>query len=540
MKIIYKNIDLDFYIEGNNIDFDLNKDIDINSLRLMFNKQIANLSFNNDSISYWTSRISERNTLIHNLFLDICKIELIKEYTKEKKQITIYTNNTSLFLFFKKEARLSLLSLVLFIITKFLVTCKPYLTLVKYVVEKTIFNLRYKNKAYTKDLSNHVIIQTWVSDGNFKENNFKDTYYGNLASLLKQKKKKFIIWPVFFNVRNVNNIISFLRRNHHDFLIMEDYLTTIDYLVSIKHFFQKRYLNLGQIVINKNDYSSIFDFYKKKECVEEASLMYRFAKKLKENKTDNTTFLINHENMIYEKGFIFGVRKYLKKSKVVGYFHSTKPKNILCLDFASIDESIIAPKPDLIIFNSYVYNNYFKNKYSKIPTKNGIAFKQQYLNSLPYQKNKVNQSNILVIFSGVVDEVKLMFSIISKVSHKHFFLFRMHPMFKFDVNDFYSKKNYKLVNNEIIPNLLLISGKVISNYSALALEISIQGFNLGLVYDKKKLLINPYDDTGIKNYNLISNIKELTLFLEERSIEETRTSFFNTDEKFKEAFLELI
>lgn len=539
MKIIYKNKDLEFYIEGNNIDFDLNKDIDINSIRLMFNKQIANLSINNDSISYWTSRISERNTLIHNLFLDICKIELIKKYSQEKKQITIYTNNVSLFLFFKNEARLSLLTSVLFIITKFLVSCKPYLTLVKYVKKKIIFNLRYKNKAYTKDLSNHVIIQTWVSDGNFKENNFKDTYYGNLASLLKQKKKKVITWPVFFNVHNVNNTISFLRRNHHDFLIMEDYLSIIDYLVSIKHFFQKRYLKFGQIIINKNDYSSIFDFYKKKECIEEASLMYRFAKKLKENKIDNTTFLINHENMIYEKGFIFGVRTYLKNSKVIGYFHSTKPKNMLCLDFASIDESILAPKPDLIIFNSYVYNNFFKKKYSKIPTKNGIAFKQQYLNSYPFQKNKVNQSNILVLFSGLEDEVKLMFSIISKVSHKHFFLFRMHPMYKFDVKDFYSKNNYKLVNNEIISNLLLISGKVISTYSALALEISVQGFKLGLVYDKKKLLINPFDDTGIKNYNLISSLNELTLFLEEKSTKETRTSFFNTEEKFKKAFLEL-
>jgi len=538
LRIYYKNIDLEIFTEGNIIDFDLNSDID--SLREKFNELIGDLSLKNNSIEYWTSRISERNTLVHDLFLDICKIELIKKIILTKTDVVVYTNNISLFLFFKKEARLSLLSSVLFIITKFLVSCKPYLTLVKYVVEKTIFNLRYKNKAYIKDLSNHVIIQTWVSDGNFKENNFKDTYYGNLASLLKQEKKKVITWPVFFHVHNVNNTISFLRRNHHDFLIMEDYLTTIDYLVSIKHFFQKRYLKLGQIVINKNDYSSIFDFYKKKECIEEASLMYRFAKKLKENKTDNTTFLINHENMIYEKGFIFGVRTYLKKSKVVGYFHSTKPKNILCLDFASIDESTIAPKPDLIIFNSYVYNNYFKNKYSKIPTKNGIAFKQQYLNSLPYQKNKINQSNILVIFSGVENEVKLMFSIISKISNKHFFLFRMHPMFKFHVNDFYSQKNYKLVNSEIIPNLLLISGKVLSTYSALALEISIQGFNLGLVYDKKKLLINPFDDTGIKNYNLISNIKELTLFLEERSIEENRTSFFNTDEKFKEAFLELI
>lgn len=540
MRICYKNIDIDIYAEGNKIDFDLNRDIDIDSIRFMFNERIASLSLKNDSIAYWTLRISERNTLIHNLFLDICRIELVKTYIKKKKNITIYTNNISIFLFFRKEAKITFNSFFLFLITKTLVRFKPYGGLVKYIIKKTVFNIRFKNKYNIKNLSNHIIIQTWVSDVNFTGGNFKDAYYGNLVAFLKKQNKNVITWPIFYNVKNINYAISFLRKNHQDFLMMEDYLTPLDYLVSIKHFFLKRFINLGQVVINKNDYTSVFNFYKKKECVEEASLMYSFTKRLKKNNIENITFLINHENMIFEKGIILGVRTFLKNSKVIGCFHTTKPRNLLCLDYASVAESIIAPKPDFILFNSDVYKNYYQKKYPKIISKNGIAFKQLYLNNLPAQKIKIRNSNVLVIFSGTISEIKLMCSLISKIPGKHNFLFRMHPMNQFKVESLYDQKNYKLVNENKIEELLLISNKVLSTYSSLSLEMAVQGNNIGLVYDKQKLLLNPFDETGIKNYSLISNTNELVSFLKKENKKETKASFFNIENEFYKIFLEVI
>ena len=69
--------------------------------------------------------------------------------------------------------------------------------------------------------------------------------------------------------------------------------------------------------------------YQNKESVSLAPIFYSFTKKLKEMSSDNIIFIHHHENMILEKALILGVRKYLPKSKLIGYFHTTKPRNQL-------------------------------------------------------------------------------------------------------------------------------------------------------------------------------------------------------------------
>jgi len=232
------------------------------------------------------------------------------------------------------------------------------------------------------------------------------------------------------------------------------------------------------------------------------------------------------------------VRKFLQDSKIVGYFHTTKPSNQLCLEYANNYEYRIAPKPDVIIFNSNEYKKYYEDKYKNIKTFNGVAFKQLHLKN--NTKSDFNTDEILVLFSGVGEEVKLMFSLLSKVKNSYKFLFRMHPLNRFNVAEFYQYKNYKIVNEESIDELLSKSKKIISTYSATALESALRGIEVGLIYDKRKLLFNPFDNTNINNYQLILNNLELEDFLNKKSEVCKFGHFFNLDEKHYNVFLEVI
>ena len=534
--IKYKNTNLDIYIKNEKIDYNINEDIALDLLRDNFNESIANLSIKHNSLEYWLMRLSERNTLIHSLFLDICKVKLLESFNKSN--LTIFTNNLSIYLYFKHIADISFSDMLLFKSKIFSSNFKPYLHVIRFLLKKILFQVKYADISYKKNLNTFTIIQTWVSDNNFKINDFKDSYYGNLAQYLKENGKKVITWPIFYNLKDEKRAIAYLRKNQNNFLVIEDYLKFADYIEAVKHFFVKRFLKLGNIRIDNSDFTSVFKYYQKKETIEMVSLFYSFTRRLKENNNENITFIHQHENMIPEKALILGVKRYLPNSKVIGYFHTTKPKNILCLDYANNKEYKVAPKPDAIIFNCNKYKKYYQEKYSHLPMHNGIAFKQKYLKD---NNQTLNESSrlILVLFSGRNGEIELMFSLLNKISTDYKFLFRMHPMNQFNVKKYYTKDNYIIVNNESLDESLSKVNKVISTYSAVALESALKGFIIGLVYNKEDLLLNPFDFTNIDNYSLISNFSELNKFLKEEFTIYNVEQIFNIDEEFYKIFLEV-
>ena len=100
MRIFYKNIDLRISINETILDYDINKDLNLKNLRSSFNSAIEKLSIENNSFDYWSSKISERNTLVNDLFLDVCRISLINSLINKEDRLVIYTNNFFVYQFF--------------------------------------------------------------------------------------------------------------------------------------------------------------------------------------------------------------------------------------------------------------------------------------------------------------------------------------------------------------------------------------------------------------------------------------------------------
>ncbi len=537
MKFYYKNTVLDIYHHGKPIQYDINRDMDIDLLRVSFNELISNLSVKSNSLEYWLMKISERNTLTHDLFLDFCRIHLVEFLEKKYGSIDIHTNNCALYNYYKSLIKISNKDCVLFLLKRFVETNKPYFQLLKFILKGLLFHIRFSRKESIRNLDNHTVIQTWASDSNFINGSFVDIYYRDLAQYLRRNGKKVVTWIAFVNMDKQKKAIDYVRTHHSDYLIMEDYLKTYDYIKSLIVFLKKRFFNFGEIKINEKDLTNFFHYYQKIETVNYSLLFFFFIERLMSLDFKDVTFIQHFENMIPEKSLILGVRRFLPNSLIIGYFHTTKPKNLLCLDYASNREFNIAPKPDLIIFNSDLYKDYYRKKYNNLSLYSGYAFKQFYLEQMRGSLVTPKNSKILILFSGIDIEVELLFTFINKISFNSEFLFRMHPMNYFDVSEYYSKNNYEICNDQSLNVVLSKANKVISTYSASLLECYIQGLNVGLVYDKKRLLLNPFDDTLIDDYRLISSENDMKEFLEEDFYEHSRDNIFNVDKSLYSAFL---
>ena len=88
-----------------------------------------------------------------------------------------------------------------------------------------------------------MILQTWISDFNFKNSNFFDLYNFNLKKKLQNKNKnknKIYTWLIFNKVKNLKNVFKIIRNKNNEFLIIGDYLNLIDYFRSILFYFKSK------------------------------------------------------------------------------------------------------------------------------------------------------------------------------------------------------------------------------------------------------------------------------------------------------------
>ena len=539
MIIKYKKTELDIYINQSIVDYDLNKSIDISDIAIKFNYAISRIGLDNNKIEYWSSKISERNTLNCDLFLEICNIEFILNLFNENKFLELHTNNPVYYIFFKKKSKISLVDKLKFIILYFLNTQKTYVSSFLFLMKNIYFYLTYFPYKKLINFSNHTIIQTWTNLEEFSSNTngFKNDYNKELISSLKKEKDNVKTW--FIPIKKINNKIffSFIKKNRDKFFIMEDYMSISDYFLSFIIFIKTRFMKINQIEINKSNYTDIFRYYQKKETANLGVLIYFFIRRLNILKYSNVNFFIQHENDIFEKSLIFSARKYIKSVKLIGHFHTTKPRNLLCLDYANIEEFTNAPKPDLIIFNSDRYKIFFEKKYTGLPFLNGISLKQQKYDFNIPDKNYSKNRFILVILPGAYKEAVYILKFLNSANLKDVeLIFKPHPMERINISNYYFADNFRIIEELDSINSLGIT-KVLSGYSGLAVELYLSGLNIGLIYNKNKLLINPFDDTQVNDYALINDKLSLEKFISREFLKNKVNHIFNDDLENYDIFL---
>ena len=393
MRINFKNTGLKILINNKKYNFNLEKEINIKKTRKIYNDLVSDISLSNyKHLEYWSNNISERNTITSDHFLDFCYINLIKKY--KKKEIQIFTNKLSIFIYFSKDSQIGIISKIQFYIRFLFEKIITFKKVLFFLIQNLYIHFFYCNKKFKKNLNNSIILQTWISDFNFKNSNFFDLYNYNLKEKLYHKnenKKKIYTWLIFNKVKNLNNVFKLIRNKNNEFLIIGDYLNLIDYFRSIIFYFKSKKINLKQKKLKNKKILKLFNYYNSTSPITYAILFFYFIEKIRKFK--NINFLCHHENNIPEKILISSIKKFKIKSKIVGFFHTTKPNNLLYTDYASYKEYRISPKPDTVIFNSSFYTKFFKKKYKNENYINGFALKQNHLKKKSIKKTK--EKNLL-------------------------------------------------------------------------------------------------------------------------------------------------
>jgi hypothetical protein len=527
LKITYKkNCKLKIFLRKKEIKFDINQDINIDNCRSEYNKIIDSISKNNDNnIHYLTSKIIERNTINHKLFEDLCFIHLLKNF--QKKNVEIYTNNISLFLHFEFIAKYTLLTRFCFNILNIKHYIKPYFSILKFFLNNIKFYFLHANKKYSKNLNNNFIIFSTVTESNLFNKKIVNVYDDWFYQHLKKKNYKIRILLNLHKINSRKNFLKNIRSKKNKFIIIHDYLNIKDFFFIFENFYYKRKISLSdKILFFDINVKKNFEHYLKKEDSGIDILYYKFLEKIN---SDNIKIFLPHENNIVEKAIICGIKRFVPKNRIFGYFKTTNPKNLLNHHYTSQKNFLLTTKPDIFLFNSNKYRKLFKHKYKKIIAYNFPAFNQLYLKHAKSYDVKHATNKVLVLLTGDHEENKYIIELLNKLTDKSInFLFRHHPFYKFNIKKYFKKSNYRCVNNISLTNEIFLRVKiVVTGYSATAVEFAIRKFPIAFVYNKSSIIKNPFDFTGIKNYRLISTSKMLLKFYNNPIIKDYKNNFFN-------------
>lgn len=408
-------------------------------LRKPFLDLISDLGEKYDSPAWWSSRISERNTLSSFLFLYCCYLQIVLEQlSKVEGSLCVVSESQALLSSIKYHnlARENFQS-VKWINGKYqfkekmAISIKPVFYILrliyKSIVGKIISrNLLPKNKS--------IIIHTYVDESCFGEKGFfHDRYFPGLKEWLEDKGHPVIIMPVLYNIkRSYIKAWQWFSKSQNLFINPYSYYKISDYIFAIRESLRQMSLPSGKTELAGMDITRLVNQENKSKAFTslEALLYHCLPKRLNKSGLQIDRIIDVFENLINEKLLITGLRKFMPGIKIIGFQHSTFYPLLLCL-FVTKKESLFAPIPDRVICNGEFFKEILirEGLPSNIPVA-GPALRYKYLWELNDKGYKNKDIDIFVPLPHVLSEgVELLTKLIEAFNDEPLrIVVKPHPM----------------------------------------------------------------------------------------------------------------
>lgn len=322
---------------------------------------------NENNIDWWMIDFVSRNTLVSDLFYNLCKLGFFKEKIKYdfiyKKIIVdsiglktviedycnkneyscniIYKGKSSFWIYIKR-------------ILSYFKSCMHF-----FLSWVFAWSTRHYQKKNIMD-KGITLIDTFVLKDSFKNSIYNDRYYGRLLEYLEKDEKRYFYYvPTYCGIRNYRKLFINMRTSKQKFLLKEDYLKIKDYLFALLYPFRVRKLKIKiKNFMEFNIYSLIKEEIMK-DSVSGSSMQgllnYRFTKRLKDRNIKIRMILNWFENQTIDHGFNFGFRKYYPKVCLIGYQGFPLSNNRLSLYATEQELSCkVIPKEVKVIGKGYV------------------------------------------------------------------------------------------------------------------------------------------------------------------------------------------
>ena len=368
---------------------------------------------NEKNVDWWVLNFVSRNTLISQLFRDICFLTMLKKRLKEGHVYNeIIVDSLALKKVIKKNYYKyhfkvnyngkSALHIYLGKINSYFKVFKQ----ISFRFLAAWFTRKYKRIVKTDRAL--TLLDVFIFRNSFDEGIYLDRYYPKLLESIDSNEKEYTYYvPTFYGIKKYKKVFTEMRKSKQNFLVKEDYLKLKDYLFALLY-----PLRLNKLKIKYRDFLGldIYPLIREEMANDRVShssiyslLNYRFSGRLKENGVKLRIIINWFENQIIDHGFNSGFRKYYPESKLIGYLGAPLLDNYLSL-FPTEQERICAviPKEINVIGDGYI--NMVKEFCPDLQVKVAPAFRySEVWNRRNYFPDKYKCS-ILVALPILIDE----------------------------------------------------------------------------------------------------------------------------------------
>lgn len=340
------------------------------TLRRPFLDLLADLGRQYASLAWWTSRVSERNTMVSPLFLHCCQLQIACDIIKRSEEsLCIVSESWSMLRCLEGEARaggrdvrwlsssLPMWRLTLRWYTKI---CGCAGKFIRERIRTTRIARRIaplSNKARDRPC---VLLRTFIDDGCMSEDGeFRERFLIGVGAWFERKGYDTWTVPILFAVkRSYIATWQWLHDSRQSFLNPDEHYRLFDFIFTIVVALRQAFIPRGLVKLDTLDVTRLFDEERKRFAFDRGSLdsilLSRLPYRLKRAGWRVDTVVQGYENMVLEKGTIIGFRRHMPRTKIIGFQHSVVPPMLLC-HFVTCEAAAIAPLPDRIICNGRLF-----------------------------------------------------------------------------------------------------------------------------------------------------------------------------------------
>lgn len=441
-------------------------------LRDPVNGLLLKLAEQYHSLEWWSMRLSEKNTLVSNLFLHICYLSIAVDILKEHVNICVVSDSQalleSLHDMYPDSLRIRSFSSIIERIKRII---KPPVYFIFFILQSILrgWEAKMYSRKITRDeldkKKKSILIFTWADERYFGNNGkISDRYFMILPHWLKDNGYEVIIFPKLCNMQKTyKEAYRWFKQSDDKFLLEYNYYHLSDYFYPVKIYLRRKSLRFkfNNLYIGVLKLDRLFSHYNASECLYSDILHYRLVKRIVADGIKPDIYIDFYESMLPQKMFRLGIRKYCPNTKIVTYQHAPLFPNLLCM---YMSEKELEYAPDRYICSGQAMMDVMINKgFPKKKLILGPALRFDFLHKIKLCNNKTKNEyyhkTVLVVFPL---EKKLAEELIAKSLHclkglnKTRVILKVHPMMsKRDIIQFCK------VNQWIVPEYFEFSDKEI-------------------------------------------------------------------------------
>jgi hypothetical protein len=486
---------------------------------------IGSLSGKFNSLSWWTSSVSEKNPLVSKTFLNSIYISIAQDYLNSSQNFKNFVffiessglkksflKNLSKFNDYEMIAFESVFNsqiesinhnLKMFLIKLWFI----FESLNRICISKFFFSVYTGQKDSSKGLT---LIHTWIDNRSFTpEGKFRDSYLGELGSKLKEKGENVVIVPYVLSDISYRKALKKMKLTRENFLLPYAYIRIRDvFSIILRIIFTStsaEFSPFGEIEISD---LLLEDLKRDKIGIRQPRdfILNRVVREWKKSGIPIKYFIYPFENQTWEKSYSLAIRKLYPEAKMVAFQHAAT--SIMSLNyFFSSSESKIIPLPDKIITSGrYNEKKFIESGYDSNKVFSGGAIRFASLLEKPkirLEKTAISEKFTVLVTTSIspIEATELFWKALKAFGgcNKYNVIIKCHPVMPYhkfakDLGNEKLPENFE-ISSRPIPELLRESNVLLYTSSTTCIEAIALGVPVIHLESDFVIDIDPLDFT---------------------------------------------